>query len=245
MYGSFRDTWQNGLFYRQQIAYTQCKCQYYPTLNTYLSLSFHSDTLPKYLSYLPTVSKKTLPALSIYPIHDTSAYMPVPTSLPFITYPNQHFPTLYYCQGLIKYKAETTNQIRPKRPRTETTQAETTQTETTQNRNDSGPKRPKNGVAVVEQERACRVIQLIMWLSIFVRVQIFWTSNIFVINVFPYTHDTGAVTGREPGDEFYTLLLIEINSAAFQPFNTTLCIRDATGFWTSEIRCNDTRRVEL
>ena len=34
-----------------------------------------------------------------------------------------------------------------------------------------------------------------MALSI-VRVRIFWTSNIFVINVFPYTHDTGAVTAR-------------------------------------------------
>ena len=58
-------------------------------------------------------------------------------TLPFITYPNLHFPPLYYCQGLIEYKAETTYQIRPKRARTETTQAETTQTETTQGRNDS------------------------------------------------------------------------------------------------------------
>ena len=57
-----------------------------------------------------------------------------------------------------------------------------------------------------------------MALSI-VRVQIFCTSNIFVIIVFP---DTGAVTGTEPGVEFYTLPLIEINIAAFQPFNTAL-----------------------
>ena len=42
-----------------------------------------------------------------------------------------------------------------------------------------------------------------------VRVRIFWTSNIFVIIVFPYTHDTGAVTGTEPGVEFYTLALID------------------------------------
>ena len=49
-----------------------------------------------------------------------------------------------------------------------------------------------------------------------VRVQIFWTSNIFVISVFLYTHDTGAVTGTEPGVEFYTLPLIEINIAVFQ-----------------------------
>ena len=60
-----------------------------------------------------------------------------------------------------------------------------------------------------------------MALSI-VRVQIFWTSNIFVIIVFHYTHDTGAVTGTELGVEFHTLALIEINIAAFQPFNTAL-----------------------
>ena len=55
-----------------------------------------------------------------------------------------------------------------------------------------------------------------------VRVRIFLTSNIFVIIVSPYTHDTGAVTGTEPGIEFYTLSLTEINIAAFQPFNTAL-----------------------
>ena len=80
--------------------------------------------------------------------------------------------------------------------------------------------RPENAVATVEQERACRVVHL-MTLNI-VRVQIFWTSNIFVIIVFPYTHGTGAVTGTEPGVDFYTLTLIEINIAAFQPFNTAL-----------------------
>ena len=55
-----------------------------------------------------------------------------------------------------------------------------------------------------------------------VRVRIFWISNIFVIIVFPYTHDTGAVTDTEPCVELYTFPLIEINSAAFQPFNTAL-----------------------
>ena len=58
----------------------------------------------------------------------------------------------------------------------------------------------------------------------------------FVIAVFPYTHDTGAVTGTDPGDEFCTLPLTEINIAAFRPFNSTLCIRDATEFWTSTSR---------
>ena len=53
-----------------------------------------------------------------------------------------------------------------------------------------------------------------------VRVRIFWTSNIFVIIEFPYTHDTGVVTGTEPGVEFYILALIEINIASFQSFNT-------------------------
>ena len=47
-------------------------------------------------------------------------------------------------------------------------------------------------------------------------------SNIFVIIVFPYTHDTGAVTGTEPGVEFYTLPSIKINITAFQPLNTAL-----------------------
>ena len=55
-----------------------------------------------------------------------------------------------------------------------------------------------------------------------VRVRIFWTSNIFAITVFPYTRDTGAVTDTEPGVEFYTLPVIEINIAAFQTFNTAL-----------------------
>ena len=55
-----------------------------------------------------------------------------------------------------------------------------------------------------------------------VRVRIFRTYNKFVIIVFPYTHDTGAVTGTEPGVEFYILPLIEINIAAFQSFNTAL-----------------------
>ena len=48
-----------------------------------------------------------------------------------------------------------------------------------------------------------------------VRVRIFWTSNIFVIILFPYTHDSGAVTGTELGVECYTLPLIETNTAAF------------------------------
>ena len=64
-----------------------------------------------------------------------------------------------------------------------------------------------------------------------VRVRIFWTSNIFVIIVFPYTHDTGAETGTEPGVEFYTLALIEINIAAFEPFNTVLFITNFIFFF--------------
>ena len=55
-----------------------------------------------------------------------------------------------------------------------------------------------------------------------VRVRRFWTSNIFVIIVFRYTQDTGAVTGTEQRVELYILALIEIHIAAFQPFNTAL-----------------------
>ena len=94
---------------------------------------------------LPTVGKTPLPTLSIYPTYPILRHLSLHTythlTLPFITYPSLHFPTLYYCQGLIKYKVETTYLIRPKRPWTETTQAETTQDETTQGQNDSGLKR--------------------------------------------------------------------------------------------------------
>ena len=109
----------------------------YPYPSTVIS---YPSTYPT----LPTVGKLPLPTLGIYPtypIHVTSATYLYPPHTTFITYPNLHFPTLCYCQGLIKYKAETTYQIRPKRPRTETTQAETTQAETTQGQNDSGLKR--------------------------------------------------------------------------------------------------------
>ena len=149
---------------------TLYKYQHYPTLGTYLSLSFHGDTLPEYLPYPTNHRKNTPPYIEYLPHLPHPRHLSVHTcthlTLPFITYPNLHFPTLYYCQGLIKYKAETTYQIRPKRPRTETTQAETTQAETTQGRNDSGLKRTLNAVAVVEQERTCTVVHLIIWLSI-------------------------------------------------------------------------------
>ena len=62
---------------------TLCKYQHYPILDTYLSLSFHSDTLPSTYPTLPTVGRIPLSTLSIYPtypIHVTSAYIPVPTS---------------------------------------------------------------------------------------------------------------------------------------------------------------------
>ena len=90
---------------------------------------------------LPSVGKIPLPTLSIYPSLTPPRHLSVHTcthlTIPFITYPNLHSPSLYYCQGLIKYKAETIYKMRPKLPRTETTQAETTQS-----RNDSGLKRP-------------------------------------------------------------------------------------------------------
>ena len=86
----------------------------------------HRKNTPPYIDYLPHLP---------HPRH-LSVHTCTHLTLPFITYPNMHFPTLYYCQGLIKYKDETTYQIRPKRPRTETTQAETTH-----GRNDSGLKR--------------------------------------------------------------------------------------------------------
>ena len=109
------------------------------TLPWILSLSFHSDTLPEYLPYLTNRRKNTPPYIEYLPHLPHQCHLSVHTcthlTIPFITYPNLHFPTLYYCQGLIKYKAETIYQIRPKLPNIEATQAETTQ-----GRNDPGLK---------------------------------------------------------------------------------------------------------
>ena len=62
---------------------TLCKYQHYPTMDTYLSLSFHSDTLPEYLPY-PTNRRKNTPPYIEYLPHLphplTLAYIPVPTS---------------------------------------------------------------------------------------------------------------------------------------------------------------------
>ena len=121
------------------------KYQHYPTLDTYLSVSFHSDTLPEYLPYPTNRRENTPPYIEYLPHLHHPRHLSLHTcthlTVPFITYPNLHFPTHYYCQVLIKYKAETTYQIRPKRPRAETTQVKMTQAETTPGRNDSGLKR--------------------------------------------------------------------------------------------------------
>ena len=108
-----------------------------PYLDIYLSLSFHSDTLPEYLPRPTNRRKNTPPYIEYLPHLPHQRQLSVHTcthlTIPFITYPNLHFPTLYYFQGLINYKAETIYQIRPKLPRTETTQAETSH-----GRNDPG-----------------------------------------------------------------------------------------------------------
>ena len=105
--------------------------------------------------------------------------------------------------------------LRPKRPTSKLLRAVMTQ---------GWNERLENAVVVVEQERTCRVVHLIIWLSILFGCEysghlIYICHNIIV---FPYTYDTGAVTGTEPGVEFYTLRLIEINIAAFEPFNIAL-----------------------
>ena len=150
---------------------TLCKYQHYPTLDTYLSLSFHTDTLPEYLPY-PTNRKNTSPSIEYLPHLRHPRHLSLHTcthlTLPFITYSNLHFPALYYCQGLITYKAEMTYQndpgpkrLRPKRPRQKRLRAEMSQAKTT----------PECSCGC----RTCRVDHLIIWLSIFVRVRIFWT----------------------------------------------------------------------
>ena len=120
---------------------TLCKYQHYPTLDIYISLSFHSDILSEYLPYPTNRKKNTPPNIEYLPHQPHQRQLNVHTcthlTIPFITYPNLHFPTLYYCQGLIKYKAETIYQIRrnypgskrlrPKRPRQKRLRAEMTQ----------------------------------------------------------------------------------------------------------------------
>ena len=124
---------------------------HHPTLGTQtgrvLPCASINTTLPWISTYpYPSI---VIPYPSTYATLSTIEYLPhlphqrqlsvhtcTHLTLPFITYPNLRFPSLYYCQGLIKYKAETIYQIRPKLPRTETTQAETTQS-----RNDPGLKR--------------------------------------------------------------------------------------------------------
>ena len=82
---------------------TLCKYQHYLTLDTYLSLCFHRDTLP-----YPTNRWKNTPPYIEYLFHlpyprHFSLHTCTHLTLPFITYPNLHFPTIYYCQGLTKY----------------------------------------------------------------------------------------------------------------------------------------------
>ena len=100
----------------------------------------HSDLyftfLTKYLLFPTSCKKNTPPCIEYLPHLPHPRHLSVHScthlTIPFITYPNLHFPTLYYCQGLTKYKAERIYQIRLKLPRTETSQAEMTQAKTTQ-----------------------------------------------------------------------------------------------------------------
>ena len=89
--------------YQDWKSVTLCKYEHYPTLDTYISLSFHSAILPEYLPYPTTVGQMPLPTLSIYPtysIHVTSAYIPVPTSHSFYYIPQPAFPYLILLTGL-------------------------------------------------------------------------------------------------------------------------------------------------
>ena len=95
-----------------------------PYPSTYPTLPTVGKINPPYNEYLPH-----LPNPRHFIIHIFTHL-----TIPFITFPNLHFPTLYYCQRLIKYKAETIFQIRPKLPRTQPdmTQAERLRAEMTQ-----------------------------------------------------------------------------------------------------------------
>ena len=62
---------------------------------------------PSTFPTLPTVGKNTPPYIEYLPHLPHPRHLCVHTcthlTIPFITYPNLHFPTLYYCKGLIKY----------------------------------------------------------------------------------------------------------------------------------------------
>ena len=88
-----------------------------PYPSTYPTLPTRRKNIPPFTEYLPH-----LPRLRHLSLH-TCTHL----TIHFITYTNLHFPTLYYFQGLIKYEAEKIYQIRPKLPRTETSQTEMTQ----------------------------------------------------------------------------------------------------------------------
>ena len=83
-----------------------CKYQHYPTwilTYPYPSIVIH------YPSTYPTNRRKNTPPYTEYLPHlphllHLSLHTCTHLTLPFITYPNLHFPTLYYCQGLLKYK---------------------------------------------------------------------------------------------------------------------------------------------
>ena len=68
---------------------TLCKYQHYRTLDTYLSLSFHSDTLPQYLSH-PTNRRKNTPPYTEYLPH-----LPHPRHLSLIPVPTPHYLLLH------------------------------------------------------------------------------------------------------------------------------------------------------
>ena len=58
-----------------------CKYQHYPTLDTYLSLSFHSDTLPEYQPYPTNRRNNTPPYIEYLPPSPTPSTSPQPTYL--------------------------------------------------------------------------------------------------------------------------------------------------------------------
>ena len=65
-----------------------CKYQHYPTLDTYQSLSLHSDTLPEYLPYPTNRRKNTPPYIEYLP------HLPHPRHLSLHTC--THLSTFYY-----------------------------------------------------------------------------------------------------------------------------------------------------
>ena len=133
---------------------TQDLLEYIHKMSTQYLLEYFSNCQYSVLTRVVILSTRSMPGIyATYPIHVTSAYIPVSTLHYLLLHTQPAFP-----YPILGRNDPGPKQLWPKRPRPKWLRAEMTQ-----GRNE----RPENVVAVVEQERTCRVVHLIIWLSIF------------------------------------------------------------------------------